>query len=199
MHKWLLDGEQVEIKCRPHARVLIWPITVGLFIILWGSAGLAKLQPAPFDDWAAGAEPLRGPAIVLLLAVVAFLLVLYPLRRVLRWNSTRYVLTSRRLLVRRGLLQRSMESYFLEQLQEIRTVQSWRQRLVGSGDLQLFLLAGSVRTVPEVPFLRSFNSEAQQAWSLAARFPVQQTPRLGDYAGGENMSEKELRELGRNN
>ena len=54
MHKWLLAGEQVEIRCRPHARILIWPITVGLFIILWGSAALAKLQPEPFEDWAAG-------------------------------------------------------------------------------------------------------------------------------------------------
>lgn len=199
MHKWLLEGEQVEIRCRPHSRVLVWPITVGLFIILLGSAGLAKLQPGPFNDWAAGAEPLRGTAIVLLLAVVAFLLVLYPVRRILRWNSTRYVLTNQRLLVRRGMLQRSMETYFLEQIQEIRTVQSWRQRLVGSGDLQLYLILGSVRTVAEVPVLRRFNSEVQQAWSLASRRAVQQTPRQGDYSGVESMSEKELRELGRNN
>lgn len=199
MHKWLLDGEQVEIRCRPHARILVWPITVGLFIILLGSAGLAKLQPEPFAAWAAGAEPLRGTAVVLLLVVVGFLLVAYPVRAVVRWNFTRYVLTNKRLLVRRGMLQRSMETYFLEQVQEIRTVQSWRQRTVGSGDLLLYLVQGSMRRVREVPVLRRFNSEVQQAWSVASRMAVQQTPRQGDYAGTEGMSEKELRELGRNN
>ena len=197
MHNWLLEGEQVEIRCRPHSRILLWPITVGLLIIFGGSAALGKLQQEPFAQWATGAEAWREPAIVALLVVVIFLQLIYPVRRVLRWSWTRYVLTSQRLLVRRGPLGRIKEIYVLEQVQEVRPVQKWRQKMAGSGDLQLHMYKGPMRSVAEVPELKRFNSEIQHAWTSVFRASIEQTSLPGDYAGEVGMKEKELRKLGR--
>lgn len=199
MRNWLLEDEQVVIRCRPHSRILVWPITVGLLLVLVGSAALAKLQPVPFAGWAPGAGPWREPAIVLLVAVVVILELAYPVRRVLRWAWTRYILSNQRLLVRRGPWGRIEEIHVLEQVEEVRPVQNWRQRMVGSGDLQLHMFRGAMRTVAEVPVLKRFNGETQHVWTRVFRASIQQTSHQGDYAGEVGMTEKERRKLGRNN
>lgn len=200
MHKWLLENEQVQIRCRPHARIIAWPIIVGLVLIFLGAAALAKLQPGPYALWAPNLETLREPAIVFVVAAVSLMLLLYPIRRVWRWAWTRYILTSHRLLVRRGPFGRLIASYSLEQVQEVRPIQKWRQKLSGSGDLQLHMHMGPTRTVWEVPALTRFNGETQQAWSHLLRtsvLPLQQTPTQGYYADQVGMRKKELRKLGR--
>ncbi len=200
MHKWLLPGEKVEIRCRPHSRVLIWPIAVGLLIVLAGSAGLARLQPEQFAQWAPGFSAWRETFVVVLLSAEALLLLLYPLRRVWRWTWTKYFLTSQRLRVRRGMFGKFTATYPLEMIHEVRPTQNWRQKMVGSGDLKLFMYRGPMRTLDEVPALTRFNGETQQAWTKVFRASttfVQQTPQPGDYAGGVGMNEKELRKLGR--
>ncbi|MDJ0317100.1 MULTISPECIES: PH domain-containing protein [Arthrobacter] len=182
MRSWLRSREQVVIRCRPHSRILIWPITAGLLLVLVGSAALAKLQSVPFAQWApsSAAAPWREPAIVILVVAVVLLELIFPVRRVLRWNWTRYILTNQRLLVRRGPLSRIEQIHDFEQVQEVRPVQKWRQRMVGSGDLQLYMYRGAMRTVAEVPDLKSFNEETQQAWTRVFRESIQQTPREGD-------------------
>ncbi len=197
MPKWLLEQEQVEIRCRPHSRILLWPVTVGLVLIFAGSAAMAKLQPGPFSRWAPGAETLREPALFLVAAAVVFLLIAYPVRRVLRWAGTRYILTDQRLLVRRGPFGRIREIHVLEQVQEIRPVQKWRQRIAGSGDLQLHMYRGPMRTIAEVPSLNRFNGEVQHAWTKVIRASIQQTPQQEGYSGDVGTTEKELRKLGR--
>lgn len=177
---WLQEGEQVLIDSRPHSRVLLWPITVGLMLILGASAALAKLQPGPFSEWAPQSWPLREPAIVVLVTGVVLLLLAYPVRRTLRWASTHLILTNQRLVVRHGPRRRNAKFHPMVQIQEVRPVQNWRQRLVGSGDLQLHMYRGQMRTIKEVPVLKEFNSETQQAWTAVFRASIQQTPQQGD-------------------
>ena len=59
-------------------------------------------------------------------------------------------------------------------------MQNWRQRLVGSGDLQLHMYRGKMRTIKEVPVIKEFDSETQQAWMAVFRASIQQTPQQGD-------------------
>ncbi|MHA7306774.1 PH domain-containing protein [Arthrobacter sp. TMN-49] len=177
---WLQEGEQVLLDARPHSRVLLWPITVGLMLILAASAALAKLQAGPFAEWAPQAGPLREPAIVVVVVLVLLVLLAYPVRRALRWFSTHLVLTNQRLVVRNGPLRRNAQFHVLDQIQEVRAVQNWRQKLVGSGDLHLHMYRGAMRTVKDVPAWKDFASETQQAWTAAMRAAIQQTPQQGD-------------------
>lgn len=177
---WLQEGEYVLIDSRPHSRILLWPITVGLLLILGASAALAKLQPVSFSQWAPQSWPLREPAIVVLLTVVGLVLLAYPVRRVLRWASTHIVLTNQRLVVRRGPRRRNAQFHVLAGIEEVRPVQNWRQKLVGSGDLQLHMYRGKMRTIKEVPVVKEFNSETQRAWTAVLTAAIQQTPQQGD-------------------
>lgn len=201
MRKLLLEHEQVEIRCRPHSRILLWPISVGLLTIMVGSAALAKLQADIFPEWAPNAWQWRDAMVIAVVAVVTLVLLAYPIRRVWRWAGTIYTLTNQRLLVRRGLVSRRLQILDLAQIHQMQPVQNWRQRMVGSGDLQLFFHADvhsdTVVTVPEIPYWSEFNKDAQQFWAKEFRASMQQTLRERDYAGVVGMSEKELRKLGR--
>ncbi|MCQ9163397.1 MULTISPECIES: PH domain-containing protein [unclassified Arthrobacter] len=208
MRKWLADGEQVQLVCRPHSRILVWPITVGLVLVMAASAGLAKLQPAQFYAWAPDVPQLRQPAIVLLLTAAVLLLVGYPLRRVVRWANTSYVLTSQRVVVRRGRLRRQQEDYYLARVESLDMRQRLRQRVVGAGDLQFHLVAGGVRTVHDVPHIQEFRNHTHRVWTQLLRASFQQAPGAGYYADEVGSDEdgmrrhltgKELRRLGRDN
>lgn len=177
MPRWLLNGEQVEFSFRSHRRIIIWPITVALVLVFAGSLALGGLQPRRFEQWAPGGDVWREPAIVAVVLSVTILLLAYPVRRILSWCGTRYVLTNHRILVRRGLFNRIKESYLLDHVQEVRAVANWRQKMVGSGDVQLHLLGGRVRVIADVPELSRFNGETQEAWRKAVQASVAQTTR----------------------
>lgn len=206
MRNWLADGEQVLIRCRPHARILVWPVVVGLLVIMGAGAALARLQPVQYASWAADVPLLREPAIVLLVTLVLFIEILYPVRRALQWAGTRYILTSRRFVLRRGTLGRRSHECLLTQVHSIEMRQKLRQRPVGSGELDVHLQNGTRHTFHEVPCVDEFHAEVQTAWSQALRASFQQAPGPGYYAGqvglGANdddghLNGKELRKLGR--
>ncbi|MGA7205743.1 MAG: PH domain-containing protein [Specibacter sp.] len=206
MRRWLADGEQVQSISRPHSRILIAPLSVGLLLVMGTSAALAKLQPGEYAGWAADFPQLREPAVVLLLTAVILVGIAYPLRRVIRWANTHYILTSQRLVVRRGGLRRRQEDHVLAQMQGMDVRQKVRQRMVGSGDLELHMANGSIRTVHEVPNIHAFRNYAQEQWMKLFRASLQQAPGLGYYAEDvdfeeagmiENEIGKELRKLGR--
>jgi hypothetical protein len=206
MRKWLADGEQVQCISRPHSRILVAPLAVGLLLVMGTSAALAKLQPAEYYGWAADFPQLREPAIVLLLTAMVLIQIAYPVRRVIRWANTRYVLTSQRLVVRRGTGRRHQEEHHLVQVQGMDVRQKIRQRMVGSGDLVLQMSNGSTRTVREVPNIHAFKNYANEQWMKLFRASFQQAPGPGYYAEDVDFEEdgmidneigKELRKLGR--
>lgn len=202
MRSWLVEGEQVSVKCRPHPRILVWPITVGLLLIVAASAALAKLQSAQFASWAPGAAQLREPAIVLLLTAVLLIEIAYPVRRVIRWANTRYVLTNQRLVIRRGNLRRSQDDFVLARVQSVDMRQKLRQRIVGAGELDFHMVTGGVRTVHDVPHIQEFKNYTHEAWMKLFRASFQPAPGQGYYAEEVDPSEsqsigKEQRKLGR--
>lgn len=202
MRRWLADGEQVLVQVRPHARILVVPVAVGLLLVMVTSAGLAKLQPAEYYQWAPDAMELREPAIVLLLTAVLLVEIAYPLRRVVRWANTRYILTSERVVIRRGNLRRRQEDCVLARVQSVDMHQKLRQRMVGAGELDFHMTSGGVRTVHDVPHIQAFRNETHAAWMKLFRASFQQAPGSGYYAEDVGADEddligKELRKLGR--
>lgn len=216
MSRWLAEDEQVLLLVRPHARVLVWPVGVGLLLVMAASAALAKLQPAQYEQWASAAPALREPAIVLLCTAVLLVQVAYPLRRVVRWAGTRYVLTSQRMVVKEGGLGRRQADYALAGVQGIDMRQKPLQRLAGAGELDFHMVTGKVNTVHNVPHIVQFRTETHKAWMALFRASFQQAPGPGYYAvdvghghlgtshndghhddAGRHLSGKELRKLGR--
>jgi membrane protein YdbS with pleckstrin-like domain len=108
-------------------------------------------------------DPLRTVVIVLTLAVVGWLSV----RPVLRWATTRLVVTNERLLWRRGLLSRHSREIPLERLSDVTVSQSLGERLFGLGDLVVQAVGELTKlTVADLPHpervLEAINRQVQE-------------------------------------
>ncbi len=95
-----VDRESVIVRLRPHSRALFWP-TMLLIVVVGAAAYLTGLAD---EQWQ-----------LITLFVVAALLVItgwfFPL---CRWLSRRYTITTRRIVVRRGLFVRSKQEISAE-------------------------------------------------------------------------------------
>jgi uncharacterized membrane protein YdbT with pleckstrin-like domain len=125
----LSDGETIVTSFRPHWKLLFIPM-------LWFLAGLVLIGVALALDWISGVSLW----IVLLGVVIAALwLVVKPF---VNWWTTRYVLTTERLITRTGLVAKSGVEIPLERITNVNFSASIFERMLGAGDL-LIESAGS--------------------------------------------------------
>jgi membrane protein YdbS with pleckstrin-like domain len=164
MRKALLPGEQVIVLTRPQPRTLIVPGLVFVlvpalaayacaWVVRGGPAKLVPLIPKQWTPWLLG----------VCVGLGAWVLLAYCLPRVLRWQGTRYILTSQRLLTRYGMLRRRDEQVPLAAVRHVAIEQSLLQRLLRSGNISLetgYPLGTVVPDVPEVATFRNFMLEA---------------------------------------
>jgi len=164
MRKTLLPGEQLICTTRPQARSLVWPVTAGIlslaaasFAATWVARGnLARLLP-----WLPqGSTPYLALSCVILgLAVLLF----FTLPRALAWNSTRYVLTSQRVMILNGVWAKVTRQYLLAGVQAIQVRQELLQRPLRSGTITLELRHGGFGVLSDVPEVETFRSYVQEA------------------------------------
>ena len=118
--KYLNDGEEIILDLRPHWFYLFGPSVAligALVLAIWVGSG----DPA---DW------LLFP--VLGLAVVALLFFLV---RLAQWMTTDFVLTTDRLIYRKGVVSRHGREIPLERVNDVSFTQSLFQRMLRAGDL----------------------------------------------------------------
>lgn len=180
MRKELLPGEQVIVTTRPQPRVLFLPAVV--FIVVpalaaFASAwiirgGLSALAPAVTREWTFWA--VTG-------CVLAGLWILlgYCLPRLLKWQATRYILTSQRVLARQGMLRRRDRQVFLASVRNVTIGQSMLQRMLRSGNISLD--AGHhfgimLKDVPEVAIFHRFLLDALDELPGEEQFGLGQVP-----------------------
>lgn len=158
--KLLIDGEQVVTAFRPHWKVLL-PAIFALLVA--AAAGVAALVVA--------LPQLAEVVVVVLLAVVAVWLAA---KHGLRWFATQYVLTSHRLIVRRGIVNRSGTEIPLEQINTVSFSQSLVERLLRYGDL-LIESAGSngQSRLTNIPEPEAFQSRIYAARDRHGNTPSQ--------------------------
>ena len=125
----LSDGETIVTSFRPHWKLLFIPF-------LWFLAGLALLGVALAMNWISGT---LFWLIVLAVIGAALWLVVRP---IVNWYTTRYVLTTERLITRTGLIAKSGVEIPLERITNVNFSQSVFERMLGAGDL-LIESAGS--------------------------------------------------------
>jgi uncharacterized membrane protein YdbT with pleckstrin-like domain len=121
----LAEGERVELDLHPHPRALVGPVLSLLVVVPLAAFLAARVPPGRA----------QGPARIVVAALAAALLVVLALRPFLRWVTTRYVVTNRRLVTRRGVLARSGRDVPLFRVTDITFAQGLLQRVLGSGTL----------------------------------------------------------------
>jgi membrane protein YdbS with pleckstrin-like domain len=115
--------ETVVARLRPHARVLFWP-SVFLIAIAGGTAYLSS----------AVREPWQQTAVLAAGAALAVLLWLLPL---LSWLAHRTTITTRRLVIRSGLLVRRRQEILHSRSFDLVVRQNAVQSLFRSGDVHI--------------------------------------------------------------
>jgi uncharacterized membrane protein YdbT with pleckstrin-like domain len=123
----LTSGEESVVVLHPHWKTLVWPIaaTFGVVVVL---LVVEVIIPA---SGAAGIERL------LLLAVALILLMWWLMVPLLRWRTTTYELTTRRMRIRDGIIARNGRDFPLSRIVNISFRTGLLDRLVGSGTLIL--------------------------------------------------------------
>ena len=120
--KLLSDGEYVVLSIRSHAKALIGP-TVLLVLVVAGVITVLMLNPNN-STVAYGAVVVAVP-----------MLVLWSLVPFLRWMTTTYTVTTRRLITRSGILSRSGRDIPLFRINDVAYEKGLLDRLLGCGTL----------------------------------------------------------------
>jgi uncharacterized membrane protein YdbT with pleckstrin-like domain len=121
----LSEGEQFVLRLHPHWKTLVKPFFILAVIIAAAITALIMLPPRSSLDAARD-----GIGVVVLLAVIVWGVV--PL---LRWQTTSYELTTRRLRLREGILSRSGRDFPLIRISDVSFSHGLIDRLLGCGNL----------------------------------------------------------------
>ncbi len=122
--KLLNDHEELVLDLRPHWWYLA-PAVAALVVAI----GLGIFALAESGDSTAGTSLKVGAGVLVLIALVYFV------GRYLRWTTTNFVLTTDRVVSRRGLISKQGIEIPLERINTVFFHQGPFERMVGAGDL----------------------------------------------------------------
>lgn len=123
----LAEGERVERSFHPHWLTVLAPSLLGLLLV---AAAIVAIWATPDDSTGSTIQWVAVAA----LAVIAVPLVVVPF---LRRQTTLYVVTSHRVMVRRGILAKSGKDIALSKITDVSFEQTLLDRLIRSGSLRL--------------------------------------------------------------
>ena len=116
----LVPGEELVLDLRPHWIALFLPTLATIGVVIVGFWLISK-----FD----------GVVNWVVLAAMAILLISYPLRRVIWWLTSYFVVTSDRLIHREGWIAKHSMEIPLEAINDVRFKQTVFERIIGAGTL----------------------------------------------------------------
>lgn len=126
--KILANDEKVVEHLHPHWITLV-PATLWFIVIC--AAGGAGIAYAPHGHTA-------HKVVVIVIVVVALALLFWlSFRPWLGWRTTHYVITTHRVLIRRGVLRRTGRDIALQRISDVSFSQSLWDRMVGAGTLTI--------------------------------------------------------------
>jgi uncharacterized membrane protein YdbT with pleckstrin-like domain len=144
----LVSGERVVLHTRPHWKMLVLPVLV--FLVVVGAASfLAALVGA--QGWA--------PVAWIALAVVAAVLVgRFTVLPFVRWRTTHFVVTTRRVLVREGILARSGMDIPMSRINTVQFRHTAVERMLGCGTLVIESASDEPLEFTDVPAVEKVHS-----------------------------------------
>jgi len=134
------QGEVEVLSLRTHAKALIRPALVLLLIAVVVGVAFALLPPA----WVAAA----WWALVVLALIAVALWVVAPF---LRWWTTTYTFTNRRIITRRGIINKSGHDLPLSRINNVAYNRSLTDRMFGCGSLELTTAADEPVVLDDIP------------------------------------------------
>jgi uncharacterized membrane protein YdbT with pleckstrin-like domain len=123
--KLLAEDERLVLDLHPHWKALVSPVLV--LVLVLGVGGFVAAAIPDGDH--------QGLYRLLVLVVGLALLVASSLRPFLRWLTTHFVITDRRVLVRTGVLARTGRDVPLSRINDITFSHTFFERLLGCGTL----------------------------------------------------------------
>lgn len=142
--KLLGQGEHVVLHLRTHWKALIGPVLVFLVLCLAVGAGVGVLVPMV-------AEPSRQILTWVIVGLALVLFVLFSVVPFMRWWTTTFTITNRRLITRRGILNKSGHDLPLIRINNVEYQRSLLDRMLGCGTLTLTTAAEDPLTLPDIP------------------------------------------------
>lgn len=139
--KLLGDGEREVVHVRTHAKVLIWPAVLLIVVAALVGVGVALL-PASWN-------PIGT---IVLVAVAVLVVIIWVVVPFLRWRTTTYTLTSRRIITRRGILNKRGHDLPLIRINDVSYDHSLIDRMLGCGTLRIKTASDHTPLIlPDVP------------------------------------------------
>lgn len=123
--KLLAQGEKIQLELRTHIKKIFGALLTLVALIVVVSAAFWLIGDRDWPGW------LRW--VVLALAAVA--LVVWVIVPILRWWTTIYVVTNRRLITREGIITRSGRDIPLYRINDVTYEKSLTDRILGCGTL----------------------------------------------------------------
>ena len=157
----LLAGERIVYRTRPHWILFGGPLILGIVGIALG----VTLQLAADDYWYAGAALLG----------VALLLAIPP---AIRYLSSDFAVTDKRVLARMGILHRQLLETLLSKIEGIGVEQDVWGRLLGFGTITITGTGGTRESIAGIPRPLEFRRQVQ------AQIVAQDERRPRDAASG---------------
>ncbi|MFR9806316.1 PH domain-containing protein [Pseudonocardia sp. RS010] len=144
----LVAGERVVLHTRPHWKMLVLPVLVFLVVVAAVSF-LAALVGA--QTWA----PVARVALAVAGAVLVGRFTVLPF---VRWRTTHFVVTSRRVLVREGVLSRSGMDIPMSRIDTVQFRHTVAERMLGCGTLVIESASDEPLEFTDVPAVEKVHS-----------------------------------------
>jgi uncharacterized membrane protein YdbT with pleckstrin-like domain len=119
------EGEEVVLDLRPHWRRVVFPVVLIPIVV-----GVASYLWFVLPDGSS-----RGPLRIAVVVVAVAVLLWWSLRPWLKWLTTRYVMTTRRVVTRTGVLSRNGRDVPLTRINDVSFSHTVIERMFGSGTL----------------------------------------------------------------
>lgn len=144
----LVEGEQVVVHTRPHWKTLVGPVLAFLVTVGLGTYAAGLISDLSWAGWGWLGLAALGTALVGWLTVAP----------VLRWHSTHFVVTNRRVLVREGVLSRQGIDLPMSRINSVRYSTTMVGRMLGCGTLAIETASDEPLEFEDVPDVARVHS-----------------------------------------
>jgi uncharacterized membrane protein YdbT with pleckstrin-like domain len=161
VEKYLLSGETVAYRTRPHWIVSAKPLAGVLLLLAAALAGLALVGAKLRPDETTRVYTYIG-LVGLLLALIAYVVPL------IKRRSVECIVTNQRIIIKTGILRHKTTEMFLNRVESVSVDQSVWGRMLNYGNLTLHGAGGTPEPFNRIAKAREFQREVQEQIKLAS-------------------------------